>query len=574
MSELLEQLKQRKLFQWGIAYLAGAWVVLQVLDVIGDKFGWPVTLFRSATVILAVGFPATLVLAWYHGDRGAQRVHALELMLLGLLVITAGAGVTVVNTNDAAIGFGISRDLTEASNSVAVLPFADMTAEHDMEYFGDGMAEEILHALNRVSGLKVAGRTASFSFKGKQHDLRTIGQLLGVAHVLDGSVRSSAGKLRINVQLVRTSDQSQVWSQVFDKTSDDDVFAIQNEIANAIVRALEVQLAAGEAAALTRRVTTNPQAYVEFLRGNFHFVRRTERDAELALAAYRRALAIDPALQVARARIAMTYLQSLDWGWNVEGKSRDERRAAGTTLVDSVLTVAPDISDAWLARAFVLSPPGRRRGQVGNLAEARRAAQRAVQLDPTNTEAYNRLSGIHMLDGQLDSARAAARKVVTLDPTHAPGWRMIAVVDFHEGRYAEAAVLLDSALAVAAERESHYSVRARVRLQRGDTVGALVDADSSGSDAVSALVYALAGKPSKARAWLPDAIGRYEFTPTALVQLALGQKREAMATLRAGVDAQAVDPRDFLYPELKPLFNEPEFNALAARVRRQVDGGR
>ena len=569
----LDQLKRRKLFQWGIAYLAGAWLVLQVLDVIGDKFGWPVALFRSATVVLAVGLPATLILAWYHGERGAQRVHALELMLLGLLVVVAAAGVTVVNTNDAAIGFGISRHAEEA-NSVAVLPFADMTAEHDMEYFGDGMAEEILHALNRVSGLKVAGRTASFSFKGKQDDLRTIGQSLGVAHVLDGSVRSSAGKLRINVQLVRTSDQSQVWSQVFDKTSDEDVFAIQNEIANAIVRALEVQLAAGEAAALTRRVTTNPQAYVEFLRGNFHFVRRTERDAELALAAYRRALAIDPALQVARARIAMTYLQSLDWGWNVEGKTRDERRAAGTTLVDSVLAVAPDVSDAWLARAFVLSPPGRRRGQVGKLAEARRAAQRAVQLDPTNTEAYNRLSGIHMLDGQLDSARAAARKVVTLDPTHAPGWRMIAVVDFHEGRYAEAVVLLDSALAVAAERESHYSVRARVRLQRGDTVGALVDADSSGSDAVSALVYALAGKPAKARAWLPDAIGRYEFTPTALVQLALGQKGEAMATLRAGVDAQAVDPRDFLYPELKPLFNEPEFKALAARVRRQVDGGR
>ena len=569
----LNQLKRRKLFQWGIAYLAGAWLVLQVLDVIGDKFGWPVALFRSATVVLAVGLPATLILAWYHGERGAQRVHALELMLLGLLVVVAAAGVTVVNTNDAAIGFGISRHAEEA-NSVAVLPFADMTAEHDMEYFGDGMAEEILHALNRVSGLKVAGRTASFSFKGKQDDLRTIGQSLGVAHVLDGSVRSSAGKLRINVQLVRTSDQSQVWSQVFDKTSDEDVFAIQNEIANAIVRALEVQLAAGEAAALTRRVTTNPQAYVEFLRGNFHFVRRTERDAELALAAYRRALAIDPALQVARARIAMTYLQSLDWGWNVEGKTRDERRAAGTTLVDSVLAVAPDVSDAWLARAFVLSPPGRRRGQVGKLAEARRAAQRAVQLDPTNTEAYNRLSGIHMLDGQLDSARAAARKVVTLDPTHAPGWRMIAVVDFHEGRYAEAVVLLDSALAVAAERESHYSVRARVRLQRGDTVGALVDADSSGSDAVSALVYALAGKPAKARAWLPDAIGRYEFTPTALVQLALGQKREAMATLRDGVDAQAVDPRDFLYPELKPLFNEPEFKALAARVRRQVDGGR
>jgi hypothetical protein len=148
------------------------------------------------------------------------------------------------------------------------------------------------------------------------------------------------------------------------------------------------------------------------------------------------------------------------------------------------------------------------------------------------------------------------------------------VVDFHEGRYAEAGVLLDSALAVAAERESHYSVRARVRLLRGDTVGALVDADSSGSDAVSALVYALAGKPEKARAWLPDAIGRYEFAPTALVQLALGQKREAMATLRAGVDALAVDPRDFLYPELKPLSHDPEFKALAARVRRQVDGGR
>ncbi|MEX2283383.1 MAG: hypothetical protein WEE89_12940, partial [Gemmatimonadota bacterium] len=532
--------------------------------------GWPVTIFRAATIILATGFPATLVLAWFHGERGAQRIHAIELVLLGALLVTAGAGVAVLRpevTQQKNAGSEAAN-----ANSIAVLPFADMTSERNMEYFGDGMAEEILHALGRVSALKVAGRTASFSFKNKQSDLHTIGQSLGVAHVLDGSVRSSNGKLRINVQLVRTSDQSQLWSQNFDKHTDDDVFAIQDEIANAIVNALRVQLVGDEAIALRQRATTNPQAYVEFLRGNFHFARRTERDAEQALAAYRRAFAIDPDLQVARARIAMVYLQSLDWGWRVEGKERNERRTAGTALTDSVLKAAPNTGEAWLARAFVLSPPGARRGAVVNIMPARRAVQRAIELDSTNPEAYNRLAAIQMLDGHLDSANVAARRVVTLDPTHAPGWRMLGTLDFMAGKFTEAEARLDTALALAAERESHLMIRARVRMQRGDTTGALLDADSAQSRSVAALVYALAGQPARAREWLEQANLQNEPATIGLIQLAIGQKREALATLRSGVAAQSVDPRDFLYPEFKPLFGEPEFRALAARARRQVSG--
>ncbi|HUG28474.1 MAG TPA: serine/threonine-protein kinase, partial [Gemmatimonadales bacterium] len=161
-------------------------------------------------------------------------------------------------------------------SSIAVLPFTDMSAAGDMEYFGDGMAEEILNALAGLPGLKVAGRTSSFSFKDKGADLKSIGAALGVGTLLEGSVRRSADRIRITAQLIRASDQSHLWSETFDRGFDEDVFAIQDEIARAIVTALQVQLGGRAAPSIAaQRGTDNLEAYNAYLLGRFQWNRRT-----------------------------------------------------------------------------------------------------------------------------------------------------------------------------------------------------------------------------------------------------------------------------------------------------------
>jgi adenylate cyclase len=190
VNEFLQRLKERKLVQWAIAYVAAGFALLQGIDIVAQRFGWPESIERALIVVLAIGFFVTIVLAWYHGERGAQRVTGTELMILALLLAIGGGALwkfagTAVATSPPAEAFMPAVP----HKSIAVLPFTDLSPTHDQEYFSDGMAEEILNALAKVKDLKVAGRTSSFSFKGKNDDLRVIGKALAVANVLEGSVR-------------------------------------------------------------------------------------------------------------------------------------------------------------------------------------------------------------------------------------------------------------------------------------------------------------------------------------------------------------------------------------------------
>ena len=198
MHDVLERLRQRKLVQWALAYVAAAFALIQVLDIVAQRFGWPQNSVRFIIIGLAVGFFVVLVLAWYHGERGAQRVTGTELLILAMLSAIGGAIVwrlaptseQPTSTAQTAPSPIISVANLEADGkSIAVLPFTDLSPSHDQEYFSDGMSEEILNALAQVRDLKVAGRTSSFYYKGRNENLRTVGKEIGVANILEGSVR-------------------------------------------------------------------------------------------------------------------------------------------------------------------------------------------------------------------------------------------------------------------------------------------------------------------------------------------------------------------------------------------------
>ena len=295
MDGLLDRLRQRKIVQWALAYLAGAFALLQAVDIIGQRFGWPDTIVRVLIVVLAVGFFAALVLAWYHGERGEQRVGGVEISLLALLLAIGGGILWRVavsgRAGDTSVSSGVAASLGAAST--AVLPFVNMSADKANEYFSDGMTETLLNRLAQVPELKVAARTSSFSFKGTNTDMRKIGAALGVASLVEGSVQQSGDTLRITAQLIRAADGTHLWSHNYDRKAAD-LFAIQDEIAAAVTEALIGELLPKTKAILAKGGTKDLAAYDAYTRGLQQIAINSFTSIQTGEALMKQALALDP----------------------------------------------------------------------------------------------------------------------------------------------------------------------------------------------------------------------------------------------------------------------------------------
>ena len=247
------RLRRRKVVQWGIAYVAGAWGLLQGLEYVADTFDWPESVQQIATLALLIGLPdrAGPRLVPRRPRRAARQRHrardphaAVPGRRRALLALRRAARRLTCESTAAQPASSQRRRPTAPApdeKSIAVLPFVDMSAEKDQEYMADGIAEELLNLLAQVPDLKVIARTSSFAFKGKKIEIAEIAKKLNVAHVLEGSVRTSGNKLRITAQLIRTADSTHLWSETYDRPLDD-IFAVQDEIANAIVQALQIKL--------------------------------------------------------------------------------------------------------------------------------------------------------------------------------------------------------------------------------------------------------------------------------------------------------------------------------------------
>ena len=281
MTDFIERLKQRKLVQWSLAYVAFAFAMIQGVDVVAQQFGWPEGVRRGITLALVLGFFVVLVLAWYHGERGAQRVNGTELLIITLLLAVGGgvlwryARAPVVS----AAGSSASAAIATASSpvatpiranipakSIAVLPFENLSDDKDNVFFSDGLSEEILNSLARIDGLRVIGRTSSFQFKGKDVDSSTIGGRLGVANLLEGSVRREGERARVTAQLIRASDGTQLWSQTYDRTVTDSL-AVQLDIAEQVAGVLNVVLDDRQRARMRAAGVKNVDAFIAYQKG-------------------------------------------------------------------------------------------------------------------------------------------------------------------------------------------------------------------------------------------------------------------------------------------------------------------
>ncbi len=388
LRHIIGELKRRRVFRFTIVYVIVAFLVLEGA---GNLFSalnlpeWTVT-FVAAVVIL--GFPVAIFLAWVFDINIRQGV--VRTAPLGPPHEAAQQQASEAVQQQASVGKPISQP-SDGRKSIAVLPFADMSPEQDQEYFSDGIAEEIINALTKVEELRVAARTSAFAFKGKNLDIRKVGEQLRVGTVLEGSVRKAGKRLRVTAQLVDISDGYQLWSQRYDRQLDD-VFAIQDEIAENIVKALRVVLSDEESRAIEKAPTENVEAYDYYLRGRqfFHQFRRT--GIQFARRMFERAIEVDPNYALAYAGVAdccaFLYMYWDGSNANLESAESASRKA---------LELDPELAEAHASRGFALSLSRR-------YDEARCAFETAIQRNPKLYEAHYLYARACFQEGRLEDA--------------------------------------------------------------------------------------------------------------------------------------------------------------------------
>jgi serine/threonine protein kinase/Tfp pilus assembly protein PilF len=299
--------------------------------------------------------------------------------------------------------------VSETLPSIAVLPFANLSADPEQEYFCDGMAEEVINALTRIEGLRVVARTSSFAFKGTTEDIRGIGAKLGVDKILEGSVRKAGDRLRITAQLINVADGYHLWSERFDRRLED-VFAIQDEIALAIVDRLEVDLAAREREAVVKRYTDNLDAYSLYLKGLHHWNQLTPDSYRRSLECFQEAIKIDPQFAPAHVGIGIWYLSQCFWG----DLSPAEGVPQGMAAVDRALDIDEEISEAHNARGVVQAWFER------NWAAAEQSLRRSIELGPNVAVNHLNLAGYFLIRRRFEDVIPEARLAQRLDPLSVP----------------------------------------------------------------------------------------------------------------------------------------------------------
>ena len=485
MNEFFRRLKQRKLVQWTLAYIAAAFALLQGVDIVAQRFGWPEQTMRFVIIALSVGLFVTLVLAWYHGERGAQRATGTELLILALLLAIGGGllwrfGSTARGPTEES---GAARTSVESKSeinakSVAVLAFDNLSDDKGSEYFSDGISEELLTVLQKIPGLHVAARTSAFSFKGKNATAQEIGQKLGVAHLVEGSVRKAGDVVRIAARLTQAHTGEEQWSENYTRNLKD-VFAVQTELAQTIVEQLKGQLTGGAANPETKAViqaqvhaaekggTKNVEAHESYLQGRFFLNRHSEKETGQARVAFERAVELDPSFALAWAGLAQTHVWDCNYGTEGGQKGFNDHLAAARDAVKRALAIEPDLPDAlypkavietnfdynWkgaaetLRKALALAPQDPTLLEwAGSLAFTRSQPQqgfdlsrRAVALDPVNARARAILANSLSNAGNQEESRAEYGRVIELNPSAPNSYAALGMTYLLQGKFQEAA---------------------------------------------------------------------------------------------------------------------------------------
>jgi TolB-like protein/Tfp pilus assembly protein PilF len=444
---------------------------------------------RPAPGVIPTGLPGT------SADR-ASAAHPKSrnriLLAAGLAVVAAALAALLADKFWVAKRVSAERPTATApaaapatpaipEKSVAVLPFLDMSEKKDQEYFSDGLSEELIDLLTKIPDLRVPARTSSFYFKGKQVTVTDIAKALGVAHVLEGSVRKSGNHLRVTAQLVRADNGYHVWSETYDRTLDD-IFKIQDEIAGAVVKALKVTLLAGKT--LGTAPTSSTEAYTLYLQARAIATNALQpSDDKRAIEYLQRAIKIDPNFASAWAAMALDRTQETSYFQS--GKDHEMMLSEARYAAEQALKLDPNLSEAHRAMSDILYAEF-------NAKAAEAEIHQAIVLDPGNAHAFNDASDIALTLRHFDEALQLGQRAVALDPLYAWNYGVVGDAYRASGRLVEAEAAYRKALDLAPRTSGLHVVLGWLLLERHEPAAALAEMDKEADDRYREVARALA----------------------------------------------------------------------------------
>src|SRR5215813_5819985 len=409
MSGFFEEVKRRKVYQVAVAYVIAAGGIIQLASASFPAWELPNWALRVVIVLLFVGFPIVLILAWAfditaQGIRATPDVAAPRTHRRRNIILLATTGVLV----SAGAGFLLLPRVSahKCDKSIAVLPFQSLSDEKENAYFADGIQDDVLTNLSKVGDLKVISRTSVMPYRGKTSSVREIGKALGVGAILEGSVRRDGNRVRVNVQLINAESDEHMWAEDYDRDLTD-VFAIQTDLAQQIVRELQAKLSPMEKAQIERRPTQNPDAYLAFVRGHDLFTRpdKLRTDTEEAEQQFERATRLDPTF--AGAFAALAWIE--DWIYHTFDPT-PARKEKARVAAEEAIRLQPDLPEAHLALGFYYYYGER---DYQRALEEFAIAKKSL---PNSAEVYMAIASIERRQGKWAQSTANFEKAASLSP--------------------------------------------------------------------------------------------------------------------------------------------------------------
>jgi len=490
----LTELKRRNVFRVAVVYTITGWLIAQVAGLAADTFFAPDWVMKMIITMLLLGFPIATVMAWAYemtpeglrretgeGSDKATDTRKLDrtiiIGLVAVLVYFAYDKFVLDVQRDAILMEAVSQQSVEiipeqaqiektpivSDQSIAVLPFVNMSDDASNEYFSEGLSEDLLNLLVRIPELKVAARTSSFYYKGKDVKIAQIGQELNVAHVLEGSVRKSGNQVRITAQLIKADDGFHLWSQTYDRKLDN-IFQIQDEIATAVVKELKIALLGD----IPEARETDPEVYSLYLQGKYlNTITADREELELAVSAFKQALAIDP--DYAPAWLGLSWAYEFQRGGTL---TRAQGAAMARETADRALAIDDSMALAWSTLSYL------KKKYEWDWQGAKTAADKALELEPNNVDVLLGVASVLSSLGQLDKSIELLERAVVLDPLRLNALGSLGYRYRAARRYEEALEKYNQVLVLSPETTWVRISIAEAHLRRGDLERALTEINS------------------------------------------------------------------------------------------------
>jgi TolB-like protein/tetratricopeptide (TPR) repeat protein len=577
------ELKRRNVYKVAVAYAVVAWLLMQVASQIFPFFEIPNWAVRLVVLLLIIGFPVALIIAWAfeltpEGIKrteaaDAARQHSRGRMWIAVVVVAAMLSLGLFFLGRYTAGRATPR-VTEAAiasnalKSIAVLPLVNTSGDPSNEYFSDGLSEELIAVLAKIPELKVIGRSSSFFFKGKSGDSAAIGQKLGVANLIEGSVRKQGDRVRIVAELISAADGRSLWSETYDRELKD-VFAVQAEIAKSVAEQMKVKLLGETVRSDVAGSSENPAAHNAVLQSDFYFQQLTPESVRRAIEFLNEAVRLDPNYALAYAKLSQAWRQyAVSFAANDAPKAYEEARRAA----DAAVRLAPDLVEVRMTVGLLALTPGL------DFVAAEKDFRQALQSSPNNAAAKNALTSSLFAQGRLTEAEEACREALSLDPLLTNLWYNLGRITVGTGRYKEAENAFRKGLELQPNASRFHTYLATLDVLQNNQAQAMgnakLETEGFWRDYAVALVQQTQGDRSTADAMLKDFIAKDSNGGAFQIAVLYAIRKEPDQMFK-WLDT-AYDARDSglaqlaATPFFRPYYNDPRFTTLCQRLNVQL----